>query len=184
MILTPFRPRRCAVCQKQYMPMQSMQKVCGVPCAKRLVKAKKAQDKRSLRERKEALKSRREWLDDCQAIVNKIARLRDRDDGCISCTKGPNWKGQWHGSHYRSVGAASAIRLNLLNIHKACSECNHHKSGNIAEYRPRLIAKVGQDKVDWLESQNQLVRYDVDYLKRFKAVMGKKLRRMEKRIEA
>jgi hypothetical protein len=29
-------------------------------------------------------------------------------------------------------------------------------------------------------AQNQIVRYRVDYLKRFKSVMGKRLRRMEK----
>lgn len=145
--------------------------------------AKEAKEKADFKARREALKSRRNWLDECQAIANKIARIRDKDDGCISCDLGPNWQGQWHGSHFRSVGAASAVRLNLLNIHKACSPCNHHKSGNIAEYEPRLVKKIGQDRVDWLKAQNHLARYDIDYLKRYKAVMGKRLRRMEKRLE-
>ena len=120
-------------------------------------------------------------MGECQTIINKIARLRDRDDGCISCDKPPTWDGQWHGSHFRSVGAASAVRFNLWNVHKACSVCNNHKSGNLIEYRPRLIAKIGAEKVEWLMAQNQITRYDVDYLKRFKEVMGKKLKRMEKR---
>jgi hypothetical protein len=35
--------------------------------------------------------------------------------------------------------------------------------------------------VDWLYAQNNVTSYDINYLKRFKAVMGKKLRRMENR---
>lgn len=152
-------------------------------CAIRLGKAAKAKEKVKFKARKEAIKKLSAWEAECQAIVNKIARIRDRNDGCISCHLPATWDGQWHGSHFRSVGAASAVRFNLWNIHKSCSACNRHKSGNIAEYEPRLVAKIGQEKVDWLKAQNQTTRYRVDYLKRFKAVMGKKLRRLEKSIE-
>lgn len=140
-------------------------------------KVQRAENKR----RKEAIKPRQQWLAECQAIANRYARIRDAKDGCISCDKPASWDGQWHGSHFRSVGAASAIRLNLWNIHKACSVCNHHLSGNIAGYRPRLVKKIGQDKVDWLEAQNHLVRYDIEYLKKYKQVMGKRLKRLEKK---
>ncbi len=73
------------------------------------------------------------------------------------------------------------MRFNLWNIHKACSICNDRLSGNIGEYLPRIRARIGDEKVDWLYQQNQLVRHDIPYLTRFKAVMGKKLRRMEKK---
>jgi hypothetical protein len=158
------------------------QRVCGPACAGRLVKADKKREAEEFKRRKEKAKPRQEKLAKCQAIVNEIARIRDRADGCISCDKPPTWGGQWHGSHLRSVGAASAVRFNLWNIHKACSQCNHMKGGNLLEYRPRLVAKIGADKVDWLFTQNQIARYDEDYLKRFRAVMGKKLRRMKRRI--
>lgn len=192
-MLTTTKPPRCKWCKERTdRPGKRLHDDCIEPWladlhaknaakAKREERAKARVERAETRRRKEAVKTRQEWLAECQAIVNKIARLRDKDDGCISCDKPASWDGQWHGSHFRSVGAASAVRLNLWNIHKACSPCNHHKSGNIAEYKPRLIQKIGQEKVDWLESQNQLVRYDIDYLKRFKAVMGRKLRRMEKR---
>jgi hypothetical protein len=140
-----------------------------------------AEQKRALRKRKEALKTPTELEQECRRIVQKIARIRDRHDGCISCDKGPNWQGQWHGSHFRSVGACSALALNLWNIHKACSVCNNHKSGNLEGYRPRIIAKLGQERVDWMLAQNQIVRRSREYLERFKKVMGKRLRRMEKR---
>lgn len=140
-------------------------------------KAEKAQDK----EKRESFKKRSKWEDECRKIVQKIARIRDRNDGCISCHLPATWDGQWHGSHFRSVGAASAVQFHLWNIHKACKPCNKDKSGNIIAYRPRLIEKIGQEKLDWLMAQNQTFKPPIEYYKRFKAVMGKRLRRMERR---
>ena len=175
--------RACRSCKAPFTPHRPMQAVCGLKCAKAELAKDKAQERDKLRARREAIKTRQQWLAECQAIVNKYARLRDRNLPCVSCGRSPNWGGQWHGSHFRSVGAASAVRLNLWNVHRACSPCNVHLSGNLLGYRPRLIERIGNDKVQWLEAQNQLVRYEVDYLKRFKAVMGKRLRRLEKRLE-
>lgn len=148
------------------------------------VKEKKAQERAEVKRRKEAIKTRAKWEDECRAIVQKIARIRDRNDGCISCHLPATWGGQWHGSHFRSHGAASAVQFHLWNIHKSCSSCNKDKGGNIINYRPRLVEKIGQHKVDWLMAQNQTFKPPIEYYKRFKAVMGKRLRRMEKRMEA
>lgn len=183
------RQKRCKnpVCGNVFDPVRPLQVVCCPECAiawSNQGKGKQAAEKvlRAVtRARKEAAKPRSKWLAECQTIANRYARIRDAHDGCISCDRPATWGGQWHGSHYRSVGAASAVRLNLWNIHKACSICNHHLSGNIAEYKPRLIAKIGAEKVAWLESQNQVVRYDIEYLKRYKRVMGKRLARLEGR---
>ena len=183
------RQKRCKnpACGKRFDPIRPLQVVCCPACAfawSSQGKGKQAAEKvlrAATRERKAAAKPRSKWLAECQAIANRYARLRDAKDGCISCDRPASWGGQWHGSHYRSVGAASAVRLNLWNIHKACSICNHHLSGNIAAYKPRLIAKIGAEKVAWLEAQNQVVRYDIEYLKRYKRVMGKRLARLEGR---
>ena len=189
----------CRFCSDRYKPARPMQpgRVCNKDeCQAKFAdayiqkqrqkqaKAERiaaAQDRKTIRLRKEQLKTRQKWLAECQAIANKYARIRDAKDGCISCDKPASWDGQWHGSHFRSVGAASAVRFNLWNIHKACSVCNHHLSGNIAEYKPRLVEKIGAERVAWLESQNQLVRYEIDYLKKYKRVMSMRLRRMERR---
>lgn len=177
-------PRACTGpgCVKTFIPFRPMQSVCGPVCARRKVEAAKKQERAQDREKREKLKSRSEWEDECRRIVQKIARLRDRHDGCISCHLPASWGGQWHGSHFRSHGAASAVQFHLWNIHKSCSSCNRDKGGNIHEYRPRLIAKIGQDKVDWLMAQNQLFKPPIEYYKKFIRVMGKRLRRMEKRI--
>lgn len=189
-----FKRKLCQHCKGKLAEGEYIHEGCieGFAAARQLKADRKVAKQEKMRQkadraetarRKEAIKPLSKWRDECQAIANKIARLRDFDDGCISCDKPANWQGQWHGSHFRSVGAASAVRFNLWNIHKACSICNHHNSGNLAGYTPRLIAKIGQERVDWLNAQTKVTRYDVDYLKKYKRIMGKKLRRLEKRLE-
>ncbi|MDQ0022919.1 hypothetical protein J2X90_000705 [Variovorax paradoxus] len=183
MLTTTLKPKPCAHCGTQFRPFSSTSRVCSPICAARFVKAKNRDEREQFKARKEKAKRTSKWEEECRAIVQKIARIRDRNDGCISCHLPATWGGQWHGSHFRSHGAASAVQFHLWNIHKSCSSCNRDKGGNIIAYRPRLVEKIGQEKVDWLMSQNQIVRHPVEYYKRFKAVMGKRLRRLEKRIK-
>lgn len=173
--------KECRQCGKSFIPFQSAQVVCSPVCAYRYVNTKKKEEIARTRERKQALKPIGQIEGECRRIVQKIARIRDRNDGCISCHMGPDYQGQWHGSHFRSHGGCSSLQFHLWNIHKSCAQCNRHKSGNIAEYRPRLVEKIGQERVDWLDMQPKSKRFDREYLYRFKMVMLKKLRRMERR---
>lgn len=177
------KPKACNQCGSIFTPARPLQAVCGAFCASKLVMAAKKQERESVKVRKEAIKSRADWAREAQIIVNKYVRLRDAHLGCVSCDKPANWHGQWHASHFRSVGAATAVRFNIWNIHKACSVCNNWKSGNLSEYEPKLREKIGNDKVDWLRTQNQIVRYDVPYLERLKKIFTKKVKRMEKRLK-
>lgn len=187
-----FRRTLCPHCRTKLDPGQRIHPQCiagyaeaeGAKAERKRVKQERMAarvEKAEIRRRKEAAKQRAKWLSECQDIINKIVRLRDKHLGCCSCDRGPKWDGQWHASHLRSIGAVSAVRFHLWNIHKGCSICNKHLSGNLAEYLPRIRARIGDEKVDWLYTQNQLVKHDVEYLKKFKRVMGKRLRRIEKR---
>jgi hypothetical protein len=185
------KPKTCRECKQKFIPIRAIQPVCSdFKCMvayanKSAEKAALAREKKAKREHKEKLKAIKpwqKWFNECKAIAQKYARLRDRFDGCISCDKPPHWHGQWHGSHFKPAGNFKAVALNLMNIHKSCSECNNHKSGNGVEYNDRLILKIGQEKVDWLKSQTQPHRHSIEYLQRYKKVMGKRLRQMEKRI--
>jgi hypothetical protein len=139
--------------------------------------------RRDIKVRKEKLKTRADHAKDAQAVINRYVRLRDAHLGCISCDKPASWGGQWHCSHFRSVGAAAHLRFNLWNMNKSCSQCNSHLSGNIMVYRPRLVEKIGAEKVAWLECNQDLVRHEILYLKRLKSVFTKKAKRLEKRYE-
>lgn len=183
------RMKTCKICKTEFSPRNSLQKACSVPCAMAVVKADKAKEHRAIQKKERAetldmrrkLKTKSEWLRDCQSIVNKYVRLRDAHLGCVSCDKGPEWQGQWHASHFRSVKAAPQLRFNLWNIQKSCGVCNNHLSGNILGYRPELIRRLGEDRVEWIESFNEIIRYDIEYLKRLKRVFSRKCRLMEMR---
>jgi hypothetical protein len=187
------KPKKCrvATCRASFVPSRMGQAVCSPACAaidapRHIEKARKAiaqRDRREIQVRKEKLKSRADHAKEAQAVINRYVRLRDAHLGCISCDKPASWGGQWHCSHFRSVGAAAHLRFNLWNMNKSCSQCNAHLSGNIMVYRPRLVEKIGAEKVEWLERNQDLVRHEIPYLKRLKAVFTKKVRRLEKRYE-
>lgn len=156
----PPKQHKCKECGAYYVKFQSTQQVCSVKCAvamsKRKAEAKRKQaDKAERRERKarlEKLKSRRDYEKDLQKEFNKFIRLRDRDLPCISC--GRYHQGQWHAGHYRSVGACPELRFNEDNVHKQCSVCNNHKSGNAIEYRIGLVERIGVERVEFLERKD------------------------------
>ena len=188
------RRKRCPECRVMFTPSRDTQAVCGeIECAiaygkseKGRASAKKALadvGRREIKVRKEALKTRADHAKEAQTVINRYVRLRDAHLGCISCDKPASWGGQWHCSHFRSVGAAAHLRFNLWNMNKSCSQCNAHLSGNIMVYRPRLVEKIGAEKVEWLECNQELVRHEIPHLKRLKAVFTKKAKRLEARIQ-
>ena len=191
----PLKPRPCKHCKSSFTPTKRMQVVCSPLCGLERARiqreakerkehaARKRVERAMDRKRRDALRTFPELEEDCRKIVQKIARIRDRNDGCISCDLPASWDSQWHGSHFLSHGANSLVQFHLWNIHKACWICNKLYSGRINAYEPRLIAKIGQGRVDWLRSQTGIRKHTPEYrayLMRFKKVMGKRLRRMEK----
>ena len=141
------------------------------------------QERKAHKEAKERIKPKSKWLSELQAIVNKCVRLRDASLGCVSCDKNANWDGQWHAGHYYSRGHSSSLRFNLHNIHKQCSVCNNYLSGNIGEYTPELINRIGQGKFDYLlANKSKVASYDVEWIKRAIKIARKAVKRYEKRL--
>jgi hypothetical protein len=139
-----------------------------------------------LKERKEKLKSASDWNKEAQAAVNKYIKFRDHGRPCISCgcELSVNYGGTTDCGHYRSRGSASHLRFNLLNMASQCSRCNRYLSGNVVEYRKELINRIGAERVEQLESDNQPRKFNVEYLKRVKRIFNKRARFYEKRIKA
>lgn len=185
------RPKRCRVCREKFSPFNSMQAVCfTVKCA--AAYAREQRKKKELREakewaaetrrRKEAAKSRQDWLKEAQAEFNKFIRERDADEPCISC--GRHHQGQYHAGHYRTVGACPELRFNEANCHKQCAPCNNHLSGNIVEYRINLIRKIGQAAIDWLEGPHEPAKYTIEEIKEIKREYREKTRELKRKKEA
>lgn len=162
-----------------------MQSTCGYLCAMELAK-EKAKEKQG----KDKRKAIKQFKDNdiavlkrlAQTLVNKYVRVRDNLQPCISCGFIPHYdkKGnyitrQWHASHYMPMGNNSAIRYDEDNIHKACSICNNHLSGNLIPYRIELIKKIGLEKVIFLETQKHPKKWSIEELNEIIAKYRNKL---------
>ena len=134
------------------------------------IKRKEADKKH--RERKKAFKDNDKSIRTKAAQSSFNAFIRKRDEGlnCISCGKPPN-SGEYiggsgtHAGHFKSCGAHSELRFNELNCNVQCFRCNVHLSGNIKDYRPALIDKIGLDKVEWIEGPHKPKKYTCAELK-------------------
>lgn len=179
------KQKTCKVCRNKFTPTRQLQAVCDYKCAQAKAEkdgAKKAA-KEATRQRvehrraKEKAKTRAEWLKDVQVVFNAYIRARD-GKVCISCgTTKPTI--QYAAGHYRTRGAAGHLRFNEDNCHSQCnSYCNLHLSGNIVNYRPRLIAKIGLERVDALENDNSTHTWTIEELKELKALYKLKLKQL------
>lgn len=188
----PKKPRKCRVCKADFQPIRCLQTVCGPECAIKQAQATRSKaervadlaDRKIIRAKKEKLKPLSKLAKEAEHWINRIARIRDKDMPCISCDRPHSWNGQWHASHYKSVGSNSALRFNLLNIHKACSICNNHLSGNIAEYARRLPDRIGMERFGFIENHPRERKYSREYLIRLKAVAMRWCKRLERRAKS
>lgn len=184
------RKKKCKVCKGEYQPMNSLQKACSPACALKLVdqekERKEARAKKEsrawIRKQKQALKTRGEHTREAQQAFNAYIRARDAHRPCISC--GTYNAGQFHAGHYRTTKAAPELRFEELNCHKQCAQCNNFDSGNIVEYRIRLISRIGQEAVDWLEGPHEPKKYTIKDLENIKAHYRKATRELERERKA
>lgn len=176
--MKPIRNKKCKFCRVEFTPTKPLQQVCGFECALELAKNKRIKTvKKEVKEAKLKLKSRSDWLKDTQVVFNKYIRLRDQDDGCISC--GSKSAAAYHAGHYRSIGSAGHLRFNELNCHRQCSACNTHLSGNLIRYRLGLIRKIGIQSLETLEHDNNTVKWSVEEIKLLKAQFSAKIKAHE-----
>lgn len=180
-IIMVLKQKRCKSCKQLFTPFSTMSKACSPMCAISLVKldAEKRQ-RRKDKMRKDLLKSRGDWIREAQTAFNRFIRLRDSGNPCISCDKPDDGSHQRHASHYRSCGANPELRFNELNVWASCAQCNSMKSGNLLEYRIRLINKIGLDKVDWLEGPHEPLKLTIDQIKAIKKKYAYMARELEK----
>ena len=109
------------------------------------------------RERRMEVKPLSYWMKRAQAAFNSWVRARDSGQPCISC--GRFHQGQNHAGHYRPAGSNPELRFEPDNCHLQCAPCNSHLSGNLSKHRPASIAKIGLERVEWLEGPHEPKRY-------------------------
>jgi len=188
--MKPPKKKKCAICKKEYTPKNSLQKVCSPKCAYQWVgkdnerKARKqAQVQRKrYREDKERIKTKPKLTQEAEKEARLYARLRDKDQPCISCGRW-DWEiedtfsgGKWDGGHFRGKGACPELRFHPLNIHKQCKSCNGgsgkfaKKNETVAkQYEENLRARIGDKMVDWLKGPHDQQNLIHDELREIKA---------------
>ncbi|WP_460067557.1 recombination protein NinG [Pseudomonas sp. H1_G08] len=187
------KPKKCrvATCRASFVPSRMGQAVCSPACAaidapRHMEKARKAiaqRDRREIQVRKEKLKSRGDHMREAQQAFNAYIRARDQAAGhlCISSAKPLDWSGNAvDAGHYRSVGSAPHLRFDERNCHAQSKQDNRFLSGNAVDYRIGLIARIGQEAVDALESDQSVRKYTTDDLKAIKAEYRAKTRELKK----
>lgn len=133
--------------------------------------------KSELRQRKMEVKPIGYWMKRAQSAFNAWVRARDAGQPCISC--GRHHQGQNHAGHYRPSGSNPELRFEPDNCHLQCAPCNSHLSGNLTAYRPALIAKIGLDRVEFLEGPHEPKRYRREDYQAIEAEYKAKLKKLQ-----
>ena len=159
MLKTPFPPkaRPCPVCGKTFAPARPLQSVCSPRCAAKKVKQDKADERAKVRTRREGMKTLPVLLKEAQEAFNEFVRLRDAGKPCICCglpLSSGDVGGLFDCGHYRSTGSASHLRFNEDNAHGQRKQCNRWGAGRAVDYRLGLIARIGLERVEALETNN------------------------------
>lgn len=115
-------------------------------------------------------------LKEAQYWFNRFIRLRDAGKPCVSCDKPDDGSHQRHASHYRSVGACGSMRFDESNVHASCSVCNNHLSGNIGEYTPRLINRIGMDEYERIKRAPKAKKRTIEEIKEIISTYKEKCR--------
>lgn len=193
--------RNCKVCKTRFKPEKIYQWWCNeehrIEYAVLVMKDKRRRDEASEvkrrrekeREQRKELKVRKinakpktYWIKQAQQAVNAFVRSRDSNLPCVSCCT--TSAAQWDAGHYRTTAAAPQFRFDPRQIHKQCSVCNQHKSGNIVPYRVELIKRIGIKTVEAIENNHERRSYTVEELKGIRDYYRLELKRLKETQEA
>lgn len=155
--------------------------------SKRVALESKA-DRKATRERKEAIKTRSDWVKDVQRVFNRYIVLRDESYPCISCGTYVLQSGFWSCGHMRTVGSSAHMRFVEDNCHKQCSSCNSGSEMYIKKrervataYEANLRLRIGDERVDAVKNDNTPRHYTIDQLKELKKHYQEKIKQLNHR---
>ncbi|HCA0321301.1 TPA: recombination protein NinG [Klebsiella pneumoniae] len=161
--------RKCAHCREWFHPAREGQVVCSFECASAIGK-------------KQTAKAREE----AKARVVKRQRESEKEGRQRRRAKRESFKtkAQWD----KEAQSAFNRYIRIRDEGKSCVSCgspligkSNYLSGNAVEYRIHLIERIGLDRVERLEADNEPRRFDIPYLQRIKSIFTRRARALEKR---
>ncbi|WP_347003882.1 recombination protein NinG [Enterobacter roggenkampii] len=200
-------------CRQWFHPVRDGQVVCSFECASAIGKehtakareaAKQKEAQRQRTEEKAGRQRRKARLAElrpnsyykahAQQAFNAYIRARDADLPCISCgeTNPPDLHGgQWDCGHFKTVGANPELRFEERNAHKQCKSCNAGagkytaKEATVAQqYEAGLVARYGQEYVDWLNGHHEMTNYRREDFIRIRDEYRAKLKALKQQVTA
>lgn len=181
------KKRKCAnkACRTPFEKRSMSHVACSPACALLVAVAKREKEERKdIAVRKEAIKTRSDWMKEAQIAFNAFIRERDRLAGypCISSGRPLWWEmlgGGVDAGHYRSVGSAPHLRFNEDNCHAQSKQDNRYGAGCAVDYRIGLIARIGLARVEALEADQEPRKWTIEELKAIKALYKEKLKALK-----
>ena len=183
------RAKKCKVCRKNPV-INPGAVVCSTDCAVALVMSTKAKAERAKAKvvraidsvRKDALKTRGDWIKEVQKEFNAFIRARDADKTCIDCGKPfepQKFGGSMDAGHYLSRGSASHLRFDERNVHGQRKNCNRPGGTTREAFRKGMEARIGIEALEALECDQEPRDWTIDDLKALKATYKLKLKELQ-----
>ena len=155
------RTKKCKYCKEPFEinPIYPLQYVCSWGCGLALNKINATKkEAKDWKEKKavmvEKLMTHKDYLKLLQVVFNTFIRMRDKDLPCITCGTSKNI--EYAAGHFYPT-TYQYLRFNEDNVHLQCNKsCNMMKRGNLLEYRPALIKKIGIERVEILDNTRHL----------------------------
>ncbi len=197
MLAVTLKPRRCKHCREKFLPERFGQLIhadCIEGYLVTLREKKAAKERRDHlakqkveravdRKRKQALKTIAQLIAEAQIPFNAFIRARDRAKGCFVCGRPFQDKDGHvqHAGHVRSRGAAGHLRFNEDNCLGECEGCNGPHGAKPHEIKAGAIARIGQERFDALEADNDPHKWTRDELIAIKATYAAKTKALKAR---
>ena len=166
------KAKSCKVCKGKFIPRRPMQPACGYPLPCEAIWADqiaaKSAAKRDAARRKDTKDKLAEiekmpvLVKRAQAAFNAFIRARDAGLPCIDCGKpmGPNRPGgAVDAGHYLSRGSAAHLKFMEDNCHAQRKSCNRPGGATRLDYRNGLIARIGLERVEAIEADQESRNY-------------------------
>lgn len=177
------KTKRCKCCKQMFEPSRPMQSVCSPLCAHSYaMQAKEKLNRKADKERREKLKTRRDYINEAQTAFNAFIRARDTGKPCVCCQSplgAGSVGGGFDAGHYRSVGSAPHLRFDERNCHGQRKQCNRYGAGRAVDYRIGLISRIGLEAVEALEADQEPRKHTIDELKAIKSLYKQKLKTLK-----
>jgi hypothetical protein len=172
------KPKACKVCRTKFLPVRPMQIACGPLCAYayagKVAEGKAKAERKEDKAKREALKTIPQLIKEAQFAFNAYIRARDRAAGhaCICCGKPLEWGklgGAADAGHFRSTGSAGHLRFHEDNCHAQRASCNRYGAGRAVDYRIGLVSRIGIERLNALEANNEVTKWTREGLRAIKA---------------